>query len=422
MTRRKKAAAKQPAPKQPAPKQPAPKQPAPKQPAPRLPALKHPTPKYSTPKYTTPKHPAPKQFTPTQAPQTAPSTSTNKSIARIFDPLDYVTKEEQLNIDAQFAVSLSGVDVVLFWTGVQWAHVQRWAKIWRLTTLTVAMGPLMDPAKPNSPKVRKGEKAYSRYVKGASGRFAHYARQHCRVVVLTNPPPNIYSSRDNNTYQQLEEPILKGLFGDTPVRRIDYVHPNVNGAAHITYQTWPCDKSQDWTIPFGGGMIYSWKGLNWNYQSLVTTSQVCLMPRQKQMLSIASELHSPPAQSSYQQDHKAVNHWSVSNDLPELIADDTNVEHIVNDVGGVETPRPDVGLIEKVRPSPGLGIRGHVQTTRSRSGELAKSDNRLIDTQIHDRVDQRSDFHDQGLLKQDSSPIPAYLIKRWRMPKKPQCR
>ena len=348
--------------------------------------------------------------------------SNKKSMARIFDPLDYVTEKELLSIDAQFAVSLKGVHVALFWTGVEWAHVQRWAKIWRLTTLTVAMGPLMDPANPNSPKAQKGKKAYSRYVKGASGRFAQYARQHCRVVVLTNPPPNIYSSRDNNTYQHLEEPILKGLFGDTPVRRIDYLHPNVNGAAHVTYQTWPCDKSQDWTIPFGGGRIYSWKGLNWSYQSLITTSQIWLMPRQKQILSIASELHIQPAQSSNQQDHRSVNHLSVSNDSPELIVDDTNVEHIVTNVRGVDPLQQDVGFIEEVRPSPGLGIRGHeshVQTAGLRSGELAKSDSRLIDTQIHDRVDQRSDLHDQGLLKHDSSPIPAYTIKQCRMPKKP---
>ena len=415
MTRRKKVAPKQPIPTQSAPKQSALKRSAPKPAAPKPAAPREAAFKQSAPKSSAPKPAAPKQ-----AAQLTLSMNTPKSMARVFDPFDYVTEEELLNIDAQFAVSMKGVDVVLFWTGVEWAHVQRWAKIWKLTTLTIAMGPLMDTANPSSPKAQKGKKAYSRYVKGASGRFAHYARQHCRVVVLTNPPPNIYSNRDNNTYQQLEEPILKGLFGDTPVRRIDYLHPNVSGAAHVTYQTWPCDKSQEWTIPFSGGRIYSWKGLNWSYQSLVTMSQVCLITQQKQISSVASELHVELAQSSDQRDHGALNHMTVAKDLPEETMDGTVVEDIVTEVRCVDSLQQEVDLIEEIRPSPDWGIRGHasnVQSAGSTSGELAKSDSHLTDTQIHDRVHKRTGLHGEELLKHSSSPTPAYTIKRCRMPK-----
>ncbi|RMZ82225.1 hypothetical protein DV738_g1913, partial [Chaetothyriales sp. CBS 135597] len=337
MSRKKKSAAKQPAPqqqgtKQPATQQPATQQPPPQQPPPQQPAAKQPAkkatppkvapkqvakqggqqaapkpaapkqappkqnppkqnpPKQNPPQKVTPKPAASKNVTPQAAPKPvapqkaaqAPSPSlTRTSTVRYFDPLDYMTKEDLLAIDKQFAQSLHGQDVVLFWTGVECAHVQRWARNWGLKTLTMAMGPLMDPACEDSPKARKGKRPYSRYIKGASGRFAQYACRHCRgVVVLTNPPPDIYSTRDNNTYQQLEEPILKGLLpcrDDTPcppIRRIDYLHPTVDGAAHVSYQAWPCDKSQEWAIPFGQRLVKKWKKLNWSYHSLTTTSEL----------------------------------------------------------------------------------------------------------------------------------------------------
>lgn len=156
----------------------------------------------------------------------------------------------------------------------------------------------MDPAELNSPKAQKGKKAYSRYVTDVSGRFAQYAGQHCRVVILTNPPHNIYSSRESITYQYLKEPILKGLFGDTPVRRIDYLHPTVDGAAHVTSVARPCNKIQDWAILFGDRYIESWKRLNWSYKTLVTISQLSLKPLHNQVLPVASTLSVLLAQSS----------------------------------------------------------------------------------------------------------------------------
>jgi hypothetical protein len=260
-------------------------------------------------------------------------------------------------------------------------------------------------------------------MKGASGRFAQYARQHCRVVVLTNPPPNIYSSRENNTYQQLEEPILKGLFGGTPVRRIDYLHPTVDGAAHVTYQAWPCDKTQEWAIPFGKRYVKSWKRLNWSYTSLVNTSQLGLKPQHNQVLPVASTMRLAQAQSSGQRDHMAVHYVSGSNNLPKLAIDDTNVVHAV--AGGEDAARPqqDVDHIEEGRPAAGFGNRYHesrVLGPGPRPGGLANSNSDLIDRQIYDQVEQRSDFHDQGISKESKdSPTPVYTLKRCSTPKAP---
>ncbi|KIW24866.1 uncharacterized protein PV07_10553 [Cladophialophora immunda] len=335
---------------------------------------------------------------------------TDTSMAQTFDPLDYMTAEELLAIDTQFALALKGLDVVLFWTGVDWAHVQKWARIWKLKTLTVAMGPLMDAANPNSPKARKKKKAYSRYVKGASGRLAQYACQHCRVVVLTNPPPDIYSSRENNTYQHLEEPILKGLCGGFPVRRIDYLHPTVDGAAHITYQAWPDNKTQDWAAKFGKRSVNRWKKLNWSYKSLVTTSELGSKPLQTQVLPIISASHVQPAQPSDRQDHKTVSHFSDSK------------KHTGVEDEDITPLQQDIDLIEEDRLYEGLDNRGHESQAllpESRCGRLARSDSRLVDTQAHIREEQGIEFHGGPFEEVNCSPVPVYMIKRCRMPNPP---
>ncbi|ETN36738.1 uncharacterized protein HMPREF1541_09016 [Cyphellophora europaea CBS 101466] len=317
------------------------KQAAPKQAAPKQAASKQAAPKQAAPKQAAPKQSAPKK-------NWALDKDFDTCAARTFDPLEYVTEKELNDIDAQLASALAGVDVVLFWTGIDWAYAQKWSAIWGIKTLTVAMGPLMDSSNPNSPKAQRG-KSYSRYVKGASGRFAQYASQHCRVLVLTNPPPCVYSSRENNTYQRLEEPILKGHCGNAPVRRIDYLHPTVDGAAHVTYQVWPFDKTQDWTGYFSGSSIRKWKGLNWSYKSLVTTSQLKLKPY-------------------VEQDATAF------------------------DIKGHESRDLD--------PQP-------------TAGASVGSDNERIETRIHNQVERGVDFHELGLLdKSDRPQTPVYVIER----------
>ena len=338
-------------------KQPVPKLPVPKQPVPKLPLPKTPLPKPPVPKHPAPKQPVSKPPIPKQAPLSPQSTRPKLITGQSFDPLHYLIEQELLVIDRQFATALEGEDVVLFWTGVDFHNAQKWAKIWKLKTLTMAMGPLMDPANPNSPKAQKGSKAYSRYVKGASGRFAQYACQHCRVIVLTNPPPNTYSSRENNTFEQLEEPILKGLKGDTPVRRIDYVHPTVDGAAHVTYEVWPCDKTQDWANSFGGRCVKSWRKLNWSYKSLITTSKLELKPPEDQVRRAVSNLHVPPPLSSSQQNHTAVGFISDFSVLPETAFIDPTVKHGSADSGNIMPPHQNIEISEEISPPMAVSIR-----------------------------------------------------------------
>ncbi|OAP60557.1 hypothetical protein AYL99_05559 [Fonsecaea erecta] len=400
-------ASKQPASKQPVPKKPVPKQPVPKQPVPKQPALsdpKQPAPKQPAPKQPAPNQPASKRQAPGLTSKTLPQTKPDTSRVQTFDPLDYMTAEELLAIDTQLALALQGVDVVLFWTGVRWAYVQKWARILKLKTLTDAMGPLMDAANPNSPKALMKKKAYSKYVKGASGRLAQYACQHCRVVVLTNPPPDIYSRRENNTYQHLEEPILKGLRGGCPVRRIDYLHPTVDGAAHITYQTWPENKTQDWAAKFGKRLVKSWKKLNWSYKSLVTTSELDLKPLRTQVLPIVSASHVQPAQPSDRQDQETVNHFS--NSQKHTGAEDEDITPL----------QQDIDLIEEDRPYEGLDSRGH--ESQGRLPE-SRSDSRLVGTQAQSREEQEIESHG-GLFKEvNCSPAPVHMIKRCRTPNPP---
>lgn len=355
-----------------------------------------------------------KKARPKQVVQTPSLTNTRASMTRSFHPLNYMTAEDLTEVDMQLAAALSGVEAVLFWTGVEWTHVQRWAKIWGLKTLTIAMGPLMDPANPDSPKARKSKNAYSKYVKGASGRFADYARQHCRVVVLTNPPPKIYSSRENNTYQQLEEPILKGIFGDSPVRRIDYVHPTVDGAAHVTYQAWPCDKTRDWKTSFGGRNVNVWKRINWSYKSLTTTSQIGLKPAQRQVLPVAVSSRIPTP------GNVAMGNLSSSDKSPGWTANDTNTEHAETEDKNTTPPRQGVALAERDQALSAFDIRSHdsrVFAHKHKHNERTGSEDHLIDTQVRDEVDREIDFHEVGLLRGlDRSPALIYKIKRCREP------
>ena len=84
-------------------------------------------------------------------------------------------------------------------------------------------------------------------MKGASGRFAEYACKGRRAIVLTNPPPNVYSTRPRSTFRSLEEPILTGAFDGSHAIRVDYVHPMVEKASNLQYRIWPVNRSSQWT-------------------------------------------------------------------------------------------------------------------------------------------------------------------------------
>lgn len=83
-------------------------------------------------------------------------------------------------------------------------------------------------------------------MKGAPWIFAQHACQGRRAIVLTNAPPDIYSKRKHSSYRDIEEPILKGFEAGQRTNQIDYVHPQIPGAAGFRYQVWPKDWSAEW--------------------------------------------------------------------------------------------------------------------------------------------------------------------------------
>lgn len=94
------------------------------------------------------KNPAPKQSAPKQPSQRSPAMPADTIMIRTFDPLDYMTGQELLDVDAQILYVLGVVaeEVVLFLTSVDRANALQY-----------------------------------------------------RAVDLANPPPNIYGSRESNT-------------------------------------------------------------------------------------------------------------------------------------------------------------------------------------------------------------------------------
>jgi hypothetical protein len=128
---------------------------------------------------------------------------------RIWDPLRYLSPTELACLDTQFDSVLTDASCLVFWTGVPRTVVQRWAEQNGAKTLTSAMGPLFDDRGLSSVRHGKSLKGWSKYVKGASGRFARYACRGRLAIVLTNPPPHIYGTRKGSTFRNLEEPILK---------------------------------------------------------------------------------------------------------------------------------------------------------------------------------------------------------------------
>jgi hypothetical protein len=166
-----------------------------------------------------------------------------------WNPLDYLSSEELARLDERFDHAIQDARCLVFWTGLSLELARQWAQPLGLQTLTMTMGPLYSGRGVGSARHGKSSKGWSKYMKGASGRFAEYGcRKNRRVIVLTKPPPNIYSTREKSNYQHLEEPILKGVFGGPGTTRIDYVHPTVTGAASFQYQTWPLDKTSEWDI------------------------------------------------------------------------------------------------------------------------------------------------------------------------------
>ncbi|KIW67781.1 hypothetical protein PV04_07010 [Phialophora macrospora] len=199
------------------------------------------------------------------------------------DSLQYCTPEELAHLDERFEHALRGVTCLVFWTGVGPDVARCWAMQHNLPTLTIAMGPLWDNRHSCSAGGARSSKAFFKYMKGASIRFAEYACRDMRqAIVLTNSPPQIYSTREHSNYRDLEEPVLKGALGRHGTTRIEYVHPTVSGAAAFQYQTWPHDTSNTWstfltTLWSKKPILHGIAPKNEKTKVMVKTAEICVV-------------------------------------------------------------------------------------------------------------------------------------------------
>lgn len=130
-------------------------------------------------------------------------------------------------------------------------QAQQWADRHRLQTLTTAMGPLMDVKHPNCLKLRKNSEQWSKYVHGASAIFAWRIAKGEEVTLLSPPPPERFHPSGLSYYQVIEEPIIRGLFGQNAVHKINIVHPLIKESDEFFYELWPNDRSNKWVERFG---------------------------------------------------------------------------------------------------------------------------------------------------------------------------
>lgn len=162
-----------------------------------------------------------------------------------MDIAQLLSRHEVRQLNQVFETSLKDDSTIVFWTGISPKLAKDWAHENGLKTLTAAMGTLYADKK-RRPYPRKSPKSWSQYMKGASWLFAQQACQNRCAVVLTSAPPNVYSTREHSNYREIEEPILKGVKNTQHAIRIDYVHPEILGAAGFRYQIWPIDCSSEW--------------------------------------------------------------------------------------------------------------------------------------------------------------------------------
>ncbi|KAK3616721.1 hypothetical protein LTR56_025773 [Elasticomyces elasticus] len=160
-----------------------------------------------------------------------------------MDLSNYLCQNEITQLNQVFEISLQHNSALVFWTGISPDFAKSWAHMNDLKTLTMAMGSLYTDKKRRS---HKSTKSWSKYMKGASWVFAQHACHDRYAIVLTNAPPNVYSTREHSNYREIEEPILKGSEADQHAIQIEYVHPTVPGAECFRYQIWPNNRSSDW--------------------------------------------------------------------------------------------------------------------------------------------------------------------------------
>lgn len=163
----------------------------------------------------------------------------------------WLTVQEAKDIYRQFQRSCVPNRQVL-WSGMLREYAQKWADRHDYQTLTTALGPLLDPSHPDFPHHQRPSAGWVGYMHGASVIFAWYISQGDLVTVLSQPPPQRFHPSGLTYYQTVEEPIIKGRWGDRPVGKIVVIHPTVGGKAQeFKYEMWPHDELSLWTMYFG---------------------------------------------------------------------------------------------------------------------------------------------------------------------------
>jgi hypothetical protein len=162
------------------------------------------------------------------------------------DYSEYLTDIEAKEIMEQFDKVFLRPGCQVMWTGVPRDWAQEWANCHGLQTLSTAMGPLMETNHTACRKRIMSSKQWSNYVRGASLLFAGCLPKGHMITVLTMPPPVRFNPTGQSTYQELEEPVLKGRQGGGSVLKIEIVHLTVIGLEDVRYQLWPSDEVGDW--------------------------------------------------------------------------------------------------------------------------------------------------------------------------------
>lgn len=199
----------------------------------------------------------------------------------------YLSLQEAVQILRQFQSDNWLPNGQVLWSGMLREQAQQWADRHRLQTLTTAMGPLMDVKHPNCLKLRKNSEQWSKYVHGASAIFAWRIAKGEEVTLLSPPPPERFHPSGLSYYQVIEEPIIRGLFGQNAVHKINIVHPLIKESDEFFYELWPNDRSNKWVERFGlRACKMKWRQVR---HSEDKTKLQCLMAFPNQHLSSTEE-------------------------------------------------------------------------------------------------------------------------------------
>lgn len=171
-------------------------------------------------------------------------------VSNVLKIRKFLTLEEEINIHRQFRGSSWIPDYQVLWSGMLREQAQAWADEHKMQTLTTAMGPLMDPRAPSCPKSKKSDKAWSKYIHGASAVFAWHIANGDKVTVLSPPPPQRFHPSGLSYFQVIELPILIAAIARGACLCIEIVHPAIKPAENYPYQLWPQDEASRWTATF----------------------------------------------------------------------------------------------------------------------------------------------------------------------------